>query len=307
MKEIVFAGGCFWGVEAYFKRIPGVLKTAVGYANGRGKNPSYQDVCAGDRGFAEAVKLTYDEKVVSLKSLLAHLFRIIDPTSLNKQGNDRGIQYRTGVYFTRQEDRDLAKEALDRLQDKYERPLQVENKPLENFYLAEEVHQDYLGKNPLGYCHVDLSLADKPLEEDLDLDPLSYYVMKEQGTERPFSSPYYKVQKPGIFVDKISGKPLFVTSNQYEPGCGWPSFTRPIDEEDLDYVKDLSHGMVRKEVRSKSSDSHLGHVFTDGPKDQGGLRYCMNGAAFTYIPKEEMEEKGYGDYLYLLEDGEEDA
>ncbi|VFB17174.1 Peptide methionine sulfoxide reductase MsrA/MsrB [Urinicoccus massiliensis] len=309
MKKIVFAGGCFWGVQAYFKRIPGVLDSQVGYANGQGTNPDYQEVCRGQSGFAEAVALTYRQEEISLEDLIRHLFRIIDPTSLNRQGNDCGVQYRTGIYFLDPAEEAGIQKTLAYLAKNYAKPLQVEVQALKNFYPAEDYHQDYLDKNPLGYCHVDLTLADKPLddpeEERKKLGTLGYQVLRENATEAPFSHPYYKKQGPGIFVDKLTRKPLFLSKDQYEPGCGWPSFTKPIREDALDYRLDRSHGMVRQEVRSRSSKGHLGHVFEDGPRDQGGLRYCINGAVLDFIPLEDMEKEGYGQYIQDLKELEE--
>ena len=301
MKKIVFAGGCFWGVQGYFKQIHGVLKTLVGYVNGRGQNPSYEEVCQGSAGFAEAVAISYDEGEISLEDLVRHLFRVIDPTSLNRQGNDRGVQYRSGIYYPSKEDKDLILPVVEELAKKYSKPLALEVKPLENFYPAEDYHQDYLDKHPGGYCHVDLSLAQKPLKDAEEIKkrigPMAYEVLQENATEPPFSHPYYKKQGPGIFVDKLSGKVLFLSKDQYEPGCGWPSFTKPASPEAVDYQRDTSHGMVRKEVRSSSSKGHLGHVFTDGPQEAGGLRYCINGAALDFITFDEMKEKGYGAYM----------
>ena len=184
--------------------------------------------------------------------------------------------------------------------------LAVENQKLKNFVLAEEYHQDYLDKNPNGYCHINLSLAKKPLiEEDLkfiqkktinDLDELSRSVMFDSATERPFTSPLNQEYRKGIYVDKFSGEPLFASKDKFDSGCGWPSFSKPILSDKVEEKIDKSHGMIRTEVRSKNSDVHLGHVFTDGPKDKGGLRYCINGASLEFVPYEEMDAKGYGEY-----------
>ena len=189
--------------------------------------------------------------------------------------------------------------------------LAVENQKLKNFVLAEEYHQDYLDKNPNGYCHINLSLAKKPLiEEDLkliqkktinDLDELSRSVMFDSATERPFTSPLNKEYRKGIYVDKLTGEPLFASKDKFDSGCGWPSFSKPILNDKLKEKIDKSHGMVRNEVRSKNSDIHLGHVFTDGPKDKGGLRYCINGASLEFIPYEDMDANGYGEYKVFCE------
>ncbi|WP_432786577.1 Peptide methionine sulfoxide reductase MsrA/MsrB [Oligella sp. MSHR50489EDL] len=341
-KEIYLAGGCFWGVEAYFERIPGIVDAVSGYANGKTRNPTYEQVIYNNTGHAETVKVVYDPQRIDLETVLRHYFRIIDPTSLNRQGNDRGTQYRTGIYYTDPADKDLITAALAREQSKWQRPLVVENQPLEAFDAAEEYHQDYLAKNPNGYCHVDLNLVDKPLpeekaplkiqdgsqtkamqnsdakgsitvnpadyhvpgEEELrkNLSPLSYQVTRQDATERAFTHPYDHLFEPGIYVDIVSGEPLFSSDDKYDSGCGWPSFTKPIVPEVITEHMDNSYNMQRIETRSRVSNSHLGHVFPDGPRDRGGLRYCINGAALKFIPKAEMAAAGYGYLLPLVSD-----
>ncbi len=308
VKEVYLAGGCFWGVEAYFKRIPGVQTTATGYANGTIDKTSYREI--GQTDHAETVHIVYDSAVVSLEELLAHYFRIIEPTSINKQGNDVGRQYRTGVYYTNKADMPHIRSFFDFMQKKYKKPIAVELQELQHFIRAEEYHQDYLQKNPGGYCHIDLGLASKPLydesrfrtniKKDLlkkKLTQLQYEVTQNKGTERPYTSEYDQFDKKGIYVDVVTGKPLFSSSDKYDAGCGWPSFTKPITTSALDYEKDTSHGMIRTEVTTKNAGTHLGHVFPDGPTDKGGLRYCINGASLRFVPYENMEKEGYGDYL----------
>lgn len=295
MKDIYLAGGCFWGVEGYFKQLIGIKNTEVGYANGKTDDTSYRELSK--TGHAETLHLIYDESVISLDEILRHYFRIIDPTSLNKQGNDIGTQYRVGIYTTDEASLEFAKNFIKNEQKNYTKPIVVEVMELKNFINAEEYHQDYLDKNPNGYCHVDLSLAKVPLKKpnlEDELSPLAYKVMKENGTEPPFSSEFDKHFKKGIYVDKISKKPLFSSSDKFDAGCGWPSFSKPIGE--ITTQTDLSHGMVRQEVRSPSSNSHLGHIFDDGPKELGGLRYCINGVALEFIPFEKMDELGYSFY-----------
>lgn len=160
LRTITFAGGCFWGVEAYMARVYGVKDVVSGYANGKGKNPSYEEVIKGDKGFAEAVEVTYDPERISLEKLMAYLFRVIDPTSLNKQGNDAGVQYRTGIYYSDEQDADAVRKAVEKEQKHYDKEIKTEALPLKNFYKAEEVHQDYLEKNPDGYCHINLAALD---------------------------------------------------------------------------------------------------------------------------------------------------
>lgn len=311
-RDIWLAGGCFWGVEAFFKRIPGVIKTSAGYANGSTQNPGYYDIPK--TGHAETVQITYDPGRVSLPKLLSYYFMIIDPTSLNRQGNDWGVQYRTGVYYKDDRDREIIENAVREEQKKYKKKLVVEVEPLRSYFLAEETHQDYLGKNPNGYCHIDLSLADRALHEQVDgqylkpaddnlkktLSPLQYSVIRQNATEPPFRNEYWDHHAQGIYVDAATGEPLFSSSDKFDSGCGWPSFTRPVSMESVMERTDFSAGMARTEVRSRFGDSHLGHVFTDGPQDKGGLRYCINSAALKFIPAEKMEELGYGKYLEFL-------
>lgn len=302
---IYLAGGCFWGVEGYFRQIPGVLDTEVGYANGQTENTDYYKIAK--TGHAEALKLTYDANRIHLAEILAHYFRIIDPTLLNQQGNDRGTQYRTGIYFTLPEQEKVALEAMAVVASKFDQPLVVEVESLNNYDSAEDYHQEYLVKNPDGYCHINLHLASEPLygaftklsDEELkqNLSLLQYNVTQNAATEKPYSSSYDKFSEAGIYVDITSGRPLFSSDDKYDAGCGWPSFTMPITSEVVAYLNDNSYGYQRIEVRSKEADSHLGHVFEDGPRDAGGLRFCINGASLKFIPRAEMAAFGYGDYL----------
>lgn len=308
LREIYLAGGCFWGVEEYFSRVAGVTDAVSGYANGRGNTTKYELIA--QTGHAETVKVTYDKNQVSLREILLHYFRIIDPTSVNKQGNDRGTQYRTGVYYTDEEDVALIEEVFDEQAKKLEQPLAVEKASLENFVEAEEYHQDYLKKNPNGYCHINVnqasypiiddSLYHKPSNEEIKkmLTAEEYAVTQKNDTERAFSNRYWDQFEEGIYVDIVTGEPLFSSKDKYDSGCGWPSFSKPISPDVITYKDDNSFNMVRTEVRSRVGDSHLGHVFTDGPKDKGGLRYCINSLSIKFIPKSEMESKGYG---YLLD------
>ncbi|WP_420832839.1 peptide-methionine (R)-S-oxide reductase MsrB [Treponema parvum] len=306
-KEIYLAGGCFWGVEAYFERLPGVAMTETGYANGKTNKTTYHKLSETDH--AETVRIVYDPATITLEELLAHYFRIIDPISVNRQGNDSGRQYRTGIYYTDADDEKDIQAFLDFMQKKYPAPLAVEKDVVKNFVRAEDYHQKYLDKNPGGYCHIDLSLATKPLYDesrfavpDKDalkkkLSPLQYDVTQHQATERPYTSEYDAFDEKGIYVDIVTGKPLFSSTDKYDAGCGWPSFTKPITTEAVDYEKDTSFGMLRTEVHSRTGNSHLGHVFDDGPKEDGGLRYCINGASLKFIPYADMEKEGYGDYM----------
>lgn len=324
-SEVYFAGGCFWGTEHFMKQINGVIHTQVGYANGNVKNPTYEQVCNGNTGFAETVKVEYNPRQADLKLLIDLFFKTIDPTSLNKQGNDRGAQYRTGIYYTDKADLSVIKEAVAVLATKYSKPIVVEIKPLSNFYQAEEYHQDYLDKHPDGYCHISPELfefarkANMKMEKTMMAAPQKKYqkpddatlqarltaeqyaVTQKNATERAFQNEYWNEEREGIYVDITTGEPLFISTDKFDSGCGWPSFSKPIDKNLITKNTDNSHGMQRIEVRSKTGNAHLGHVFNDGPADKGGLRYCINSASLEFVPKAKMKEKGYADYIFLLE------
>lgn len=307
MAEIYLAGGCFWGLEEYFSRISGVLQTSVGYANGQVETTNYQLIKETDH--AETVQVIYDEKAVSLREILLYYFRVIDPLSVNQQGNDRGRQYRTGIYYKDEEDLPTIYALVQEQERMIGRKIAVEVEKLRHYILAEDYHQDYLKKNPGGYCHIDVRDAEKPLIDAANyekpsqavlresLSEESYRVTQEAATEAPFSNAYDQTFEEGIYVDITTGEPLFFAKDKFASGCGWPSFSRPISKELIHYYQDLSHGMERIEVRSRSGNAHLGHVFTDGPQELGGLRYCINSASLRFIAKDEMEEAGYG---YLI-------
>ncbi|MDI1474296.1 peptide-methionine (R)-S-oxide reductase MsrB [Streptococcus sp. 27098_8_91] len=307
MAEIYLAGGCFWGLEEYFSRISGVLQTSVGYANGQVETTNYQLIKETDH--AETVQVVYDEKVVSLREILLYYFRVIDPLSVNQQGNDRGRQYRTGIYYLEEADLPTINTVVREQELLIGRKIAVEVEKLRHYILAEDYHQDYLKKNPGGYCHIDVRDAEKPLIDAANyekpsqevlreqLSEESYRVTQEAATEAPFSNAYDQTFEEGIYVDITTGEPLFFAKDKFASGCGWPSFSRPISKELIHYYQDLSHGMERIEVRSRLGNAHLGHVFTDGPQELGGLRYCINSASLRFIAKDEMEEAGYG---YLL-------
>lgn len=354
LHEIYFAGGCFWGVEEFYSRIPGVAEVESGYANGPTQSPTYQEVCFGS-GHAETVRIAFDPTIISLQSLTEALFTIIDPLSVNQQGNDRGVQYRTGIYYSDVQDLPVLEQVFQAVQEQYGQPLAVELLPLENFYPAEDYHQDYLKKNPGGYCHISFdSLATVKTEQqkaaeqlstgedictstssgqakapgatlpedpqtiedalaDLAagagankweapsdsvlrsmLTPMEYEVTQNAATEQAFTGEYDQFFARGIYVDVVTGQPLFSSANKYNSGCGWPAFTKPISASALVEHEDLSFGMVRTEVCSSGGNSHLGHVFPDGPRETGGLRYCINSASLRFIPYDEMDAEGYG-------------
>ena len=326
LKEIYLAGGCFWGLEAYLKRLPGVVQTQTGYANGRTESPTYQDVCHRHTGHAETVKTVYQPEILSLALLLKAFFRVIDPTSENRQGWDIGEQYRTGIYYLEEEDLPVIWQAVQQQQKKYEESIVTQVERLENFYLAEDYHQNYLEKYPAGYCHIHLGEAEAFIEEEglrqlqrgseriqagayqrpadeilrENLTDIQYHVTQNGGTELPYQNEYDRHFEKGIYVDVTTGEPLFASSDKFQSGCGWPAFTKPIAPEVLREKMDTSYGMLRTEVRSRAGDAHLGHVFEDGPVQTGGLRYCINCAALRFVAYEDMEREGYGNLKELV-------
>lgn len=310
-KTIVLAGGCFWGVERYLGLIAGVSGTEVGYANCGIPNPTYEKVCAGRSGCAEAVRVRYDPARIGLSELLELFWRIIDPVSVNRQGNDAGPQYRTGVYYRDAADEAVIRGAVVLLGESLDRPVAVEVRPLLNFHRAEDHHQRYLEKNPGGYCHIGpghfreaAGRATSAPDDELRarLTPIQFEVTRRGATEPPFANEHFDRFEPGIYVDVVDGTPLFASSRKFESGCGWPAFSKPLDDGLLAKLPDRSFGRERVEVRAAKSGSHLGHVFDDGPAASGGLRYCINSAALRFVPKDRMEAEGYGALLDLVED-----
>lgn len=314
-KDIYFAGGCFWGIEKYMGLIKGVLTTEVGYANGLTLAPTYEDVISNNTGHAETVKVSYDPDEIALEDLLDLFYRVIDPTSINRQGNDVGTQYRTGIYYVDDKDLAIIQASLNRLQKNYSERIAIEVKELDNYHPAEEYHQLYLDKNPTGYCHINVKDFNELIELQkenkytvppkselkLTLTELQFEVTQNSATEPPFANQYNDNFAEGIYIDITSGEPLFTSKDKFDSGCGWPSFAQPIVKSVVNLTPDTSRGRIRTEVRSKKSDSHLGHVFNDGPEELGGLRYCINSASLKFIPKAEMEAEGYAHLLYLFD------
>ena len=280
------AGGCFWGIEAFISRLKGVNQTEVGYANGRDLAPTYEKVCTGKTGHAETVKVTYNPEIISLDEILENFYKIIDPYSKNRQGADIGTQYRTGIYWQEEFQKDIVIDFLKQKQRKSTKPIAIEAYPISSFYPAEMYHQKYLEKNPQGYCHVDLNLIN---DEEFDhLTREEYEITQLSMTEAPFSGKYDNFFEDGIYVDVVNGEILFSSDDKFDSGCGWPAFSKPISEDAITKNRDFSHGSTRIEVRSKKANSHLGHVFNDGPN--GSKRYCINSAALKFIPKAEAED-----------------
>lgn len=309
-----FAGGCFWCMVAPFDEFPGVIKVVSGYTGGHVPNPTYEQVCRGDTGHVEAVQITYDPKVLPYELLLEMFWRQIDPTDAGGQFCDQGSSYRTAIFYHTPEQKAAAEASKKALAEsgRFDKPIVTPILPAREFWPAEDYHQHFYKKNPAHYkryCSASgrdefirkhWSRQESPESLKKRLTEMQYYVTQQNGTEPPFQNEYWNETREGIYVDVVSGEPLFSSLDKYDAGCGWPSFTRPLAKDLLEERVDTSHGMVRTEVRSKLSDSHLGHVFDDGPREAGGRRYCINSAALRFIPKEDLEKEGYGQYLGLF-------
>lgn len=315
MTKATFAGGCFWCMVKPFHKYEGVERIISGYTGGHVDNPTYQQVCSETTGHLEAIEVTFDPEVISYEELLRIYWRQIDPTDGGGQFNDRGESYRPAIFYHSEEQRAAAERSKQEIEDsgRFDRPIEVEIRPAKTFWEAEDYHQDYYKKNPFRYemyrvgsgraKFVKEAWSDKKIQKELKdrLTPMQYKVTQENGTEPPFQNEYWDEEREGLYVDVIDGTPLFTSRDKFQSNCGWPSFARPIEEKRIDMNMDTTHHMVRTEVRSKGADSHLGHLFDDGPKELGGLRYCINSAALRFIPKEELESAGYGEYKHLFD------
>ncbi len=314
LEKATFAGGCFWCMVKPFDQYDGVLQVTSGFTGGYVVDPSYEEICYGRTGHVEAVEIAFDAEKISYQQLLAIFWQQIDPTDSAGQFIDRGDSYRPVIFYHSESQYQIAEKSKRALIDskKFTQPITISIEPAGLFYPAERYHQDFYKKNPAYYQqyrqhsgrdqfinqHWNYSMTTEEKKQRLKaLTELQYKVTQENYTETPFQNDFFNHEQEGLYVDIVSGEPLFTSMDKFDSGCGWPSFSKPVAPDVLNFKDDFSLSQARTEVRSSKADSHLGHVFNDGPTQLGGLRYCINSASLRFIPKNEMEKLGYGAYL----------
>lgn len=310
MKNLAtFAGGCFWCMVKPYTMYEGVIKVESGYMGGDTENPTYKDVSTGQTKHLEVVQISFDDEKISYSDLLNIYWKQIDPFDSVGQFADVGSQYLTAIFYHNDEQRELAEKSKSIIEDEKRRTVCTQIRPAEKFYIAEDYHQDYHEKASKHYnTYYKNSGRYNFLKSSWDrnnsgreelrerLTSLQFEVTQNDMTEIPFENEYYDNFDKGIYVDVVDGKPLFSSKDKFKSTCGWPSFSKPMIDTSLVYRTDYSFGMKRVEVRSAEANSHLGHIFDDGPEELGGSRYCINSASLRFIPFEEMDEEGYGEF-----------